>query len=65
MKILFQNESEFTERIKEFNENKMYDRRHLDIKPESYPCIGVFNSDTNYFGDHIIETIDFIYPSDF
>jgi len=65
MKTLFKNESEFTDRIKELNADKMYDRHCLDAKPESYPCICVINTDTNYFGDHIIEIIDFIYPSDF
>jgi hypothetical protein len=65
MKILFKNESEFKERIAEFNADKHYDRHYLSMTPESYPCIGVFNSDTSYLGDFTIETIEFIYPSDF
>ena len=65
MKSLIKNETEFTEYIEGFKSDKMYGRHCLDAKPESYPCICVINTDTNYFGDHIIEIIDFIYPSDF
>lgn len=65
MKILFKNEIDFKDHTESIKANRDYDRRYVDVYPESYPCVVCYNSDSNYFGEHIIEAVDIIYPADF
>jgi hypothetical protein len=65
MKTRFNNETEFIEYTNGLKNDNTYDRHFVDQVPVSYPCIVLFHSETTYFGDSIISTIDIIYPADF
>jgi hypothetical protein len=61
----YNSEAEFNAQTEIIKNDKQYDRCYVDERPTSYPCIVCYNSESDYYGDRLITTIDIIYPEDF